>query len=300
VSAGRDRAGSRSLILAAVGAVVLLLLAMAAFAWYSMRDVEDRTGEIIVATDGRVIKDSTRTIRVPASEAGKYSVTKRTVDADKEFARLFAAAQAAMARHDLTAAQAALTQALTYKPQDPTATAQLSDIRAGRKPKPTGPGAGGTVSKPPTGSTSTTPRPVPPRSDAPVPVPSPQLAAWVPDKLDGFTTSPSQIDELTVSRQYVPVSRGRAGGLVIVVQQFASSGAAQSALVQGVATDYPQEASVVSINGRPAYFGTDGRRFAVLAINANGTLVALEMDSTAGGPAGLRQDLQSVAAKLGR
>jgi hypothetical protein len=292
----------RLLLWIVAAAAVVALLVAAGFAWYSNQQVEVRTGQIIVSTDGKILVDGTRTIRVPAWDAGRYTVTRKTVDASQEFSRLFAEAQAALAKGDLAAARTALVAALVYKPGDPTAAAQLKDIQAGKTPKPAKQSAGAKTGTPGSGSTTqpATPGTPKPKPDGQVPVPAPQLAAWIPDTIAGYKSSPPEVDELTVTRSYVPAAASHVGGLVIVVQQFANAQAAQSSLDRRARANYPQDAASQTIGGRPAYFGTDGRRFAVLAINSSGTLVLLEMDAASGGPSALRQDLQSVATALGK
>ena len=63
---------------------------------------------------------------------------------------------------------------------------------------------------------------------------------------------------------------------------------------------YPASPATVAVKSAKGYFGTDGRRFAVLAFNDGAVLVVIEGQASSGDPAALRGELSSLAARIAR
>ena len=126
------------------------------------------------------------------------------------------------------------------------------------------------------------------------------LLGWMPDTIKGYTAQEPIADALYVSREYAPVTTGRIERLVIAAEQFASEGAARAELDRTLKLRYSTDGKDVTVGGHKGWFGTDGRRFAVLGLTDGSVFVVLEMSSSSVDPAKLRGDLTSVAEDLPR
>jgi len=267
------------------------------------KKVDVTSGTRTICTYGEVISEDVDTIKVPADKAGGYRVAAvtRTCDRHRKLETLYAAAQLDITKNDLIAARAKLAQIVTSDGGFKRAQQQLEQIDAKKKPAPDTGGAQATT-KPGTGSKPTTSAP------GPAPVPSPggtnptgpveSLLRWAPTSLTGYAGTPPVLDATSMSRQYRPGATSKTASLVIAAEQFRDATSAKNALGSQVKTHYSRDASTVSVNGHSAYFGTDGRRFAVLSFTDGTVMVVVEMAQAPDQQAGLRDELVAVVKQL--
>lgn len=257
------------------------------------KKVEVQTGTRTVCTYGEPVSTDVKTISVPADKVRAYRVVTKTVTCDRhgKLEALYAAAQSDIAKGDLTAAKVKLTQIIATDSAFRRAQEQLSAIAAGKKPTPDTAGGGTSTRSKPTSPTAT------PGDDKPT-GPALSLLRWAPDKLTGFTAAAPGVDAMVVSRQYTPQSGSKAESLVIVVEQFRSSEVAKAALDTLVKSGYPSDAAQPTINGHKAYYGTDGRGYAVVSFTQGAVLVEVEMSSKPGAQATLKDPIIAVAKQL--
>lgn len=277
------------------------------------KKVEVRSGTRVVCTYGEAVSDDVKTVSVPANKAGAYRVETQEVTCDRhrKLEALYAQAQTALGKGDLATAKAKLLQVVASDSTFRQASAQLSQIAAGAKPKPDlsapdradtskptlgTPKPGTTTPKPGT----TTPKPgtaTPKPGDANPTGPVVQMLAWAPDVVPGFAPAKPLVDPNSFSRQYVPATGSKVTSLVIVGEQYRTSATAKAALSQ-VEGAYFKNVSRPSINGRQVYCGTDGRRFAILAFTDGAILVQVEMSAEPGQQATLIDPLTAVAKQM--
>lgn len=262
------------------------------------RTVEVQTGTRTVCTAGELVSEDIKTIEVPLKDAVNYRVKTVTITCDTHsgLSKLYSEAQAAIAAGDLATAKDKLAQVVASNPAYRQAKQQLDEINAGKKPAPdTGGGSGGDAggssgagggSAAPTGSAT-------PTATAPT-----ALTGWIPGTLSGWTAQKPTVDALSVAREYVPSGSSPAINLVIVAEQFSSEADAKKSIDQVVRARYGKDAANLTVNGHAAYFGTDGRSFAVIAFPAGKVMVALEMAAKSGAPKALRPQLEAAARQL--
>lgn len=269
---------SRRIASLLIGALSLALLVSAGC---RPATVKVETGERVTCTYGHLVSQTVKIIEVPAADADKYGVVSRIVTCDRHKAleKLYADAQAAIAKGDLKSAREMLAAILKEDPNFPKAADQTKQIDAGKKPTADTGGAAG-------GSTGGGKQPVGPVAN---------LGAWVPGTLAGYTAQPVIADELQVTREYVATGSGNVESLVIVVEQYKNATAAKQAITTRIKRDYPVSPSAASAKGRALYFGTDGRRFALVAWNEGGLVIAIEGSAKDRKPAGLKAALTAVA-----
>ncbi len=248
--------------------------------------VRVESGEVVTCTYGEVTTDTVKVIEVPADQAGNYSVVRTTVicDRHKALEALYAEAQAAIVSDTLDVAKAKLTEILAIDAAFRRAKTQLDAINAGKKPVPD------TGSTTPGGSGETSGQ---------VPVgPVANLASYVPDTLTGFTAQGISADAFSLAREYVPVEGSPADYLMIVVEQYRDAAGAQAAIKTQVVPGYGFDVSTVSVAGHALRFGTDNKRFATLAWNADGVMIVIEASSAARNPTDLKSALVTIAGRL--
>jgi len=258
------------------------------------RKVEVKSGTRTVCTAGEVISENIKTIKVPADKAGAYRVRTIVTTCDKhtKLALAYAEAQAALAAGDTKTAAIKLAQVLAIDPTYRQAKQQADSIAKGGKP-----GADSSPA-PSTNPTGTTPVvPVVPDKPGEAPGTVGSLGKWTPDTITGFVAGPPMSDPLSVSREYAPSGSSPAKALTIVAEQFRTSADAKGALDRQVKRAYTKDAATLKINGRDAYFGTDGQRFAVLGFTDGAVMVAMEL-TAAKSPEDLRSLAQKVASQL--
>jgi hypothetical protein len=288
-------------------ATVLVLTLLPAALSGCQRKVSVQTGERITCRFGDVIKDTVDTVKVPASEAGLYSVKTSFAVCTKheQLLALYQKAQADITANKMASAQQLLSKVVAVDPKFALAAAQLATLRAGKKPTPdlvttrqstgTPTSGGGSTSG---GNGSTTGGTKPPTSDQPV-GPTVTLAAWAPAALEGFKTGATAADALALSREYVPTPKSASlEAVVIAVEQF-SSGKTAAAGLKDQMEHYAKSVAAEKIAGRSCIFGTDGKQFAAIGFVNGATLVIVEGHTQAGAqPAALHDELVAVAGKL--
>jgi hypothetical protein len=269
--------------IAAVIVCLSLLLTVLAGCGPAMVKVE--SGERVTCTYGHIVSSTVKIIEVPADEVDDYGIVEKTVTCDRHKAleKLYAAAQAAIAAGDLKGAKQTLLKIIGDDPNFRKASQQVKDIDAGKTPATDGTGAstggGQTGGKEPVG-------------------PVANLKDWVPDTLAGYTAAPMFADELQISREYVPTGGGNVESLVIVVEQYKDAAYAKQAITARIKADYPSSPASLSVEGRTLYFGTDSRRFGLVAWNEGGLVIAIEASAKDRKPAGLKAALTAVAGAV--
>ena len=261
------------------------------------RTVRVETGQRIVCTYGEVVTDTIHTVEVPSDQVGKYKVVRETITCDrhKRLEALYAQAQAAIVAGDLKTARLTLAQIVTTEPTFRNAQQQLDAIDEGKTPTvdtSVSPNSGSSTTNAPSAGGGT-----PSRGQVPV-GPVATLSTWVPETLPGYTSTPIIADVYTLTRQYRPAKTNPTDALVIVVQQYKDAAAAKAAISNDLGVSYPMDSSVITVSGRSVYFGTDGHRFAIVAWNENGVIVAVEGSSKTGKPAALKAHLTSLVTAI--
>lgn len=268
-------------------AIAVLLVSALALAGACQRMVDVQTGTRTVDAQGKVISENIRTIKVPADKAGEYrvvTITQRALNADS-IASLYAQAQKDIMSGETTSALKKLEQLLSFTSDYRQAKKQREAIKQGKKVSPD-------TDKPPSSSSTTTKTPGQQAQTAG------SLLRWTPDTLSGFTAAQPLVDSLTCTREYRPKSGSDAESLVIVAEQFRTADEAKLALKSQVKQRYPKNAETISVNGHEAYFGSDGKRFAVIAFTSGTAMVAVEASPDSGSPSGLKSLLTGVVKQL--
>lgn len=253
--------------------------------------VQVRTGTRTVCTYGEVVEESITTVEVPAALADQYGVQTKTITCEKHAGAeaLYSAAQDAIRAGDLKAARDALERLIAADANFGLASAQLKEIVAGRTPKPDRSRRGG-ASGPATGTAGV---------NDPLPVgPIANLSSWLPDTLPGFSSQPLKADTVALTREYLPAGAGHVGQIVVFVEQYKTPAAATAAMATGVKRSYATSPATLQVKGRSIYFGTDGKRFAIIAWNEGGVVVTVEAMATSGPATALKDDLTAVANAL--
>lgn len=280
-------------------ALIVALLGVGALGGCGQRTVSVQTGERVVCSYGEEVSSTVRTIRVPAKDAGKYSVTTKEVTCDKhtQLETLYSEAQTAIGKQDFKTAQAKLAEVVKLDATYESAATQLSAIKNGEKPAPDTASGGSS-------STGTTGTAQPDSNDTTKPAdtakpegPVASLLVYTPDSIAGYKAKAVGSDVFSVSRQYLPISAGKVASLSIFAEQQRTAQAAKSWLQANVKTPYSTSARNVRIAGRDAYLGTDGKRFAVIGWTNGPITVVIEADA-GNRPADAYAALQAVASKL--
>ena len=293
--------------------ITIALLAAGALLAGCTRMVQVETGERITCTYGEVVTDTVKTIEVAADKAANYHVVVNTVTCErhKRLEALYAEAQAAIVAGDLATARAKLVEVVTIEPLFKNARQQLDTIDDGGKPvadtsantsanTPATPGSPSTPAKPGAPGTPGAPAtatPSPGAGQEPVgPVAS--LSSWVPDALPGYTATPIIADVYVLTREYLPTPSAPTYALVAVVEQYKDATAAKGAIKNDMSNSYPVASTTLTIKGRSVYFGTDGKRRAIVAWNESGVLVAIEGAVKTGSPTTLKSHLSDLVGAI--
>lgn len=279
--------------------VAFAVLMAAALTGCGPKMVEVQTGEKVVCTYGETLSSTVKTVSVPADKAAGYKVTLKTIlcARHKRLELLYAQAQDQIKAGTLKDALATLTKVLKDDPAFRQALAQLNAINAGKTPAvDSGFVPGGTVSAGAGGTGGQSGG-----GEGQVPVgPIESLGVFVPDALEGYTASAPVADVYSIVREYTPKTAGTIAGLVISVEQYKSADAAVAAIGRGVKRDYPVNPASVNVKSAKGYFGTDGRRFAVLAFNDGAVVIVVEAQASSGAPATLRDALSALSDRVAR
>lgn len=276
------------------GLAAMLVLAVLVVTPACQRTVEVQTGTRTVDSQGHVISEDIRTVRVPADKASAYRVVTITQPASNAdtFSSLYAEAQKAIEGGSLKLAETKLTELLALTSDYQMAKSQLDAIKKGEKVS-----ADPKASKAGTTAPGSTPKTAPGGSGQPVEVAG-SLLQWVPDTISGFTAAKPSADALSISREYKPGSGNAAASLVIVAEQFRTSAEAKSALASQVQRRYPKNANSSTVHGHDTYFGTDGKSFAVMGFTSGAVMVAVEASPDSGSPSALSSALAKVVGQL--
>jgi len=282
-----------------IAASVLLLFTLAGC---GQKTVRVETGERIVCTYGEVLTDTVKAIEVPVAKVDKYGIVSKTVTCElhRRLEVLYAEAQTAIAAGDLETAKIKLAEIVKADSSFRKAQEQLDAIEAGKtpakdtntaiSPAETGTNAGTNTGTGTTGgSGESEPEPIGPVAS---------LKPWVPDRLTGYTATPIIADVYTLTREYKPGPSSPVDSLVIVVEQYANAADVKSAIANSIGSDYSENASNATVEGRAVRFGTDGHRFATVAWGEGGLLVVIEGGSEAGSPERLKSHLLSLVAEI--
>jgi hypothetical protein len=281
----------------AIGVSLILALSAGPLAG-CRRAVKVMTGERVVCTYGEVVSDTIREIEVPEADAGKYVTTTRTITCDrhKRLESLYALVQEALASGDTSSAAKSLTEIVKLDPSYRRSAEQLKQIREGRKPKPdtsastpSGPGSSPTTSPPSTPGTTPGPSPTPGG-------PMENYRFLLPDALPGFSVEALAVEELALTRAYVPKDKGRFDQLVIMVEQYQSSAGAKQAIDTRMRPEYGSSGEDVTVAGLSGYTGVNGQGFLILTLDRSGVLVTFELHATGAKAADLKSDLKTIAA----
>jgi hypothetical protein len=253
------------------------------------RKVSVETGTRVMCSYGHVISDDVKTVKVPVKQAvNEYIRTEvSTCPKHAQAEKLYQEAQSALAKGDMASAREKLKQVLALDKSFGSAAKQLADIDADKNPT-----ADSGESKPagaPGGA----------KSDDPAASPAGKLSVWTPATLTGFNGGRLVIDVFTVTRDYRPTSTGRIALMVIVAEQQRTAVGAGALMERMVKRPCPYDAATVNVKGRKAYFGTDNRRLATMAITEGPVMVAVQMATVKeGDPSSLKADLVEVMNQL--
>jgi uncharacterized protein (DUF305 family) len=289
-------------------AIVLAVILAVTAGYFALtgceRTVSVQNGVRVVCTYGHTVSDTVKTIEVPASQASNYSVqTKQIVCPEHQQAeKLYREAQAALAKADLKAAAAALKKVVALDAGFRQAKEQLAQIEAGKKPAPDTNASGSSSSATDTaGGTGEKPgtKPGTPGDDGDPEGPVASLRKWLPDDITGYSAEPLVADAFTITRNYAPDGGPKTKQLIIAAEQLADAKAVDRAIEANVRLLYTTDARNLTVGGKKAYIGTNGRGTAVLAISDGPVLVLLQL-SDDGGAKALAGELVKIAGTLPR
>lgn len=287
----------RSHIIAVVALAALVLVASIVSIALFTRRVQVLTGQRVECVYGHVVKDDVKTIKVRPSEASRYGVktVKVVCDDHRRAEKLYDEAQAALKSGDYKTARDKLAEVVTLDRNFKSASAQLAEVDAGKKPAPatdTGSASAPGAATPNGGASEATTE----KAGGSQPTgPVASLAGWAPDEIEGFTAEPIVADTLSLSREY----RASSGDtLVIAADQVGSTAAVTEQLKSRVKLTYDKDARTVRVGSRSAYAGTDGRSVAVLAIPDGAVLVVLQIRTPGSDPKPRIDQLIGIAKTL--
>jgi len=278
----------------------LLVVAVALSACGKPR-VSVRTGERVYCVYGEVLKNTVRTIQVPADEAKRYSVKRSTILCEKHrrLTEQYDQAQDALVRGDTTAAEKLLASIVTLEPTFRKASEQIRVIRSGKTPAPdlsspgsptSNPSSGGSSGGGSSGGGNSSP---PPKPEGP----SASLSGYVPDSIPGFTARPILAEDFSLTREYAPTDTTHILQLVITAEQYRDAAAAASADSRA-RMSYGQDGETIKIGSRTVWIGTDGRNTAGVIVREGSVVAIMEMAVTSRDPAGIKADLRSAATSV--
>lgn len=277
---------------ALIGALVLAALIAVLAVTGCQKKVEVRTGTVVECTYEHTISDDVETLKVPAKEASKYRVktVTKTCDKHKQLESLYDEAQEALAKGETAVAEKMLAEVVAGDKLFRNASQQLDEIKSGKTPS-AGSGSsspatgGGTLPKPGEGATGT---------------PAAGLLRWAPDSIAGYKAEKPAVDVMAIAREYVPESgSSNAIQMVVVAEQYRDGKGAASQLARQVTSRYTKDVDRIKVNGHDAYFGTDGRRFAIIGFVDGSVMVAIEISAREqGSPVKLKSSLVAAAKQL--
>lgn len=269
--------------------VAVLLLAVPLVIIMFGEKVQVRTGTKIICTYGEVLKDSTRREWAFKWQADRYHVTYRRMlcQRHRTAEQLYARALKAVKSKDLRTAKDIFGEVAAIDPAFKDVGKQLQKL--GVTPPPADGGSNssnssggsstkpGTSNKPGSGSTN----------------PSGPLVSQLPKTISGYRLTNDWGGDLGAGQTWVPTAKKDIQMLTIALEQTGSDAGATSR-IKMYKRSYSENARNLTIDGRPTYFGTDGRAFAVLLWHRGGVVYEMEVQ-TEGKPADARSPLSGIA-----
>ena len=189
---------------------------------------------------------------------------------------------AALASGDTSAAVAAFRTAIALDANNTAAKAKLEEVTKST-----------TTKKPSTSKTSTT---TPPAAD-PFATKVADIKKLLPPTYPNFVVGTATSDGRNAEVPATPSHGGSPISHVLWSVHEQSTTAKASEFIKDVSKSlYPKNAADTTINGVPAYFGTDGTRFAVVAYRRGLYVFEVVLTSGTGSPASLKADAEAAAA----
>lgn len=186
---------------------------------------------------------------------------------------------------DSTRAVSLLERALVLSPNDPRAALSLSRLKASSSQEPDG-------QEPSAESTSALQDP-----DAGFELAVADLALLLPRSAQGWLLGVPESSATDIALPADPQSPGPATRVVFSVHDLGDSKAARAFIENTSKGVYGRDAEQVTVQGVPAYFGTDGSRFASVAYVRGRYAFEVIMTSTSGvAPSALRALALSAAS----
>lgn len=263
--------------------VLIIILALPATAFATFTRVEIGT-KYVCKYGGQTVKSNTRKVIVARWNASKYRArTVKTVcSKHKKLEALYRKAKEALKKGDLALAKKLFEE---IKRVDPKFGQVLIELAALEDQSATGGGTGGE-----TGGGS---------SPGETPIFSGDLSSLLPDNLQGYTMVSEDLGALSASRQYRSDANPKVILLTISVQQLITEDAANDWIDRNSKVYYAADPRSTQVQGTSAYFGTDGKEFAILAYQINGIVFELEMLASSGtAPRDLYNDIVAVGSSV--
>lgn len=316
--------------------IVLILALLVAGLACAEKKITVRKGTKIVCKYGHLIKDDTRLVRVPASEASKYSVrtVRRLCKKHKKIENLYRMAQQALAEGDEPEAKKAVEQIIKQEAgikkkvenvQDtktkvevigktllesekkteaivaltpPASGLSESPSAGGQPPGESGaaPPASGGQSGSSGGQSGSS---EPPGAQPGTSATPANLFSIIPKDLPGYYVISEGQSVLAASRFFSAINNPRVKFLIMAVQQFGNSKEVQEWIDSSAKLHYSVDSQNVRIGDAVAYFGTDGREFAYMSWAKGSVSVEMEMLAKENvSPRSLYDDMVDAAKKI--
>lgn len=275
---------------------LVLLLAVSALSCRG-NEVRVRTGLRILCRYGHVITDTTRFVTVDAAQAKNYSVREETTicAAHLRAQKLYAQAQAALAKKQKSKAKALLAKVVGIDPAFKSAASQYKALggegaaggSAGSSTKSSSSGSssssnsGGTTS----GGTSSHQA-------------GGTYLSRIPKSLTSYTLVSENEDALSGTRLFAARASSPVRLLTLSVFWLGKKTSFETWYRNTIRARYSVSLKTVTVSGSSAHFGTDGTKFAHICWAENGLVYQGEMEAREGNPKTLQAQLVSVANKL--
>lgn len=284
--------------------VIVLALPVTAFATFTR--VETGT-KYVCKYGGQVVKSNTHKTIVARWNAAKYQAkTVKTVcSKHKKLEALYRKAKEALRKGDLALAKKLFEE---IKRIDPKFGQVLIELAAIEDQLAAGGGATGTPGGTPGSPGGTSPggggsrdTPGSPGDTSPggTPIFSGDLSSLLPTNLQGYTMISEDLGALSASRQFRSDTHPKVVLLTISAHQLMTEEAANDWIDRNSKFDYAADSRSAQVQGTSAYFGTDGKEFAILAYQINGVVFELEMLAKSGtAPRDLYSDIVAVGSSV--
>lgn len=272
-----------------------VVVVVAAIGWWLWPEpmVTVKTGKMVLCTQGEVVSDDTREVRVPADEVGRHGVKTEVITCERHarLAALRAEVEKALKAGDLAAARVSLEEIVELDPSDGGSAAKLQQVVAGKKP------TSGSTDDPPDDDRNPNVDSNDPHDDGPDPGPVGSLMGYVPDNLTGFVAQAVVADPFVLWRDYLPVKPGKVEALVVMAEQHGTEQEVREVITRDVESYYPDGSADVTVAGKAAYFGTRDS-LAVLALADGSVRLVLEMQCSDDEPTALRSTIIKTAEEI--